>query len=349
MLRVIVAENHVLTREAMVDVLRSDAEIEVVGVARNGEEAVAQTVRLRPDAVVMGVRLPKLDGFEATKEIMIESPTPIVLVVSGPDPNEVEMSVLAMKAGALAVVEAPSRRSTSEEARVQRKFISTIKAMSQVKVITRRRDKPPPVPLPLRSSPRQERPAQIIAVAASTGGPAALELILSQLPVDFPSPILIVQHISVGFVEGLASWLQRVTSFRVKVAEDGEPLYPHTVYVAGDNCHLGVAGRSHIRLTSEPPIGGFRPSANYLFQSVASFGSEALAIVLTGMGEDGVDGLRVLHQAGGKILAQDEVSSVVFGMPRAAIEAGIVDHVYPINRMAHAILDSVEPARKEGC
>jgi len=346
-LRVIVAETHVLTRETMVEILRSDSEIDVVGMARSGEEAVESTMRLRPDIVVMGVRLHKLDGFEATKEIMIACPTPIVLVARDPDSHDVELSLLALKAGALTVVEAPSRRNTPKDALVQRKFLSTIKAMSQVKVVRHRRDKPRPPYLPPQSLPRNERSARIIAVAASTGGPAALQVILSQLPTDFQIPILVVQHISGGFVEGLASWLHLVTPFTVKLAEDGEPLRPRTVYFAADEHHIGVAGTSRILLTDEPPIGGFRPSANYLFRSVASFGSEALAIMLTGMGEDGVEGLRALHQAGGTIIAQDEASSVVFGMPRAAIENGLVHHVYPISGIAQAMISSARPIKED--
>lgn len=340
MLRVIVAENHVLTRTAVVDLLASDPEIEIVGTARNGAEAVDLTMRLRPDVVVMGIRLPKLDGLEATKEIMIECPTPIVLMAGDPDPHEVELSLLALKAGALGIVKAPLGRITPKGTLLQRDFIFKIKALSQVKVVRHRRSKPKSASLPPNSFLQGDGPARIIAVAASTGGPAALEFILSRLPPDFPAPILLVQHISSGFVEGLANWLNRVTPFTVKLAEDGEPLRARTVYLAADERHLGVAGRSRIRLADEPPIGGFRPSANHLFQSLTSFASDALAIILTGMGSDGVEGLRTLRQAGGKIIAQDEASSVVFGMPRAAIEAGVVDHVCTLNGMAQLMINA---------
>ena len=194
----------------------------------------------------------------------------------------------------------------------------------------------------VESPPRQvlavEAPAKVIAIAASTGGPAALQLVLAELPSDFPVPILVVQHIASGFVDGLVNWLDGVCSVKVKLAVDNEPLAPHTVYVAPDNAHLGVSGRTRIKLSHVEPVAGFRPSATYLFESVAeAFRSSAVYVILTGMGQDGVAGLAAARGLGGKIFAQDQASSVVFGMPGAAVQAGVVDQVMSLNAISLAL------------
>src|SRR5581483_243287 len=185
-------------------------------------------------------------------------------------------------------------------------------------------------------------PPLIVAIAASTGGPAALQQLLAGLPGDFPAPILVVQHIASGFVEGLASWLNSNCSLRVKLALQGEPLSPGTVYVAPDGSHLGVGDRARILLSAAPPIGGFRPSASHLFESVAkAFGPASLHVILTGMGQDGLAGLKAARASGARIFAQDEASSVVFGMPGAAVAAGLADEVLPLPSVAGQILATV--------
>jgi two-component system chemotaxis response regulator CheB len=174
-----------------------------------------------------------------------------------------------------------------------------------------------------------------VAIAASTGGPTALQGLLANLSGGFVLPILVVQHITPGFTPGLAAWLNSLSPLRVKVAEHGEHLAPHTVYLAPDERHLGVSNWGAVTLVEAPPISGFRPSGTFLFESVArAFGASALAVILTGMGTDGVEGLRALRQAGGRIIAQDEKTSVVFGMPGAAIVAGLADAVLPLGAIA---------------
>jgi len=183
-------------------------------------------------------------------------------------------------------------------------------------------------------------------MAASTGGPAAIQKIISELPAAFP-PILVVQHIARGFIDGFATWLNTAGALRVRVAEAGEALQPGTVYVAPDDRHLGVSSRMQIDLAETPPIGGFRPSASHLFRSVAKqFGPAALAVVLTGMGDDGCEGLEEVRRQGGRVVAQDETSSVVFGMPAAAISAGLADGIVPIGEIAHT-MKSLVSGREE--
>ncbi len=165
------------------------------------------------------------------------------------------------------------------------------------------------------------------------------------MPATFPAPILVVQHIGKGFVDGLVTWLNTVSSLKVRVAAAGEPIMPHTVYVAPDDAHLGVVDRGRIGLSRSEPIGGFRPSATYLFEQVARvFGPSATHVILTGMGQDGVAGLKVAVETGGRVIAQDEASSVVFGMPGAAVAAGVVDKVLPLAAIGGELLQITQNA-----
>lgn len=342
MIRVIVAEDSVTTRELLVEILRSDPEIQVVGEAKNGLEAVEMTKRLRPDALTMDIRMPQMDGFEATKQIMIEAPTPIVIVSASPDFREVEVSMHALRAGALAALQKPLGPGAPDFEEQSRQFLATVKAMSQVKVVRRWPERQRLEPTPRVTLPRSRVCARLIAIAASTGGPAALQQMFSALPGDFGVPILVVQHIAGGFVEGLASWLNTTCSLKVKVAENGEPAAPRTVYVAPDNRHLGISNQSAIMLSNTEPLMGFRPSATFLFESVAKvFGTSAVGVMLTGMGQDGVEGLRAVRNTGGRIIVQDEASSVVFGMPGATISAGLADVVLPLPSIAPQLIELV--------
>ncbi len=343
MIRVIVVEDSPTARALLVDILRSDPELEVIGEAGDGVEAVELTQRLRPDVVTMDIHMPRMDGFAATKEIMITAPTPIVIATSSTRAAEVEVAMHALRAGAVTVVSKPHGPASPGFEETRARLVSTVKAMAGVKVVRRwrSREDSPVEAAALRETTPGEVPrapvlrTSIIAIAASTGGPAALQTLLEALPGDFPVPILIVQHIAVGFMGGLAAWLNSVCDLRVKIAEQGERLMPHSVYLAPDGRHLGVSNPSLVSLDEGPPVGGFRPSGTFLFESVArAFGSAAAAVILTGMGEDGVAGLRTVRRQGGRIFAQDEKSSVVFGMPGAAVAVGLADVVAPPEQIA---------------
>jgi two-component system chemotaxis response regulator CheB len=342
MIRALVAEDSPTARALLVHLLRADPELSVVGEAQTGLEAVELARKLRPDVVIMDVCLPGIDGFEATKRIMFEAPTPVVIVSATVVTSEVSVSLDALRAGALAVMSKPKGPAAPDFADDARRFVRMVKSMSQVKVVRRWPDRPPPpsAPAPLRAHPTRSR---IIAIAASTGGPAALHRIFAELPQGFSTPILVVQHMSAGFTEGLARWLDAGCKLSVKLAEDGEPLAAGKVYVAPHDRHLGVSPtRALVSLSSNDPIEGFRPSATHLFDSVArAFGNTALAIMLTGMGRDGVEGLRAVQRVGGCVVAQDEASSVIYGMPGAAVAAGLCDLVLPIDVIAAHILEAV--------
>lgn len=331
--RALVAHGSVSDAARLTALLRGDPAIAVVGEALSVDQTLALTRRLRPDVLAMGIHLPTAGGLAATRRIMIEAPTPIVIIADDGDTGQVELSVSALNSGALAVVPKPWRAPRREPDLESPHFVSTIKALSQVKVIRHRHaPEPPPVPLPsLISKPSRSMPTRVVAIAASTGGPAALQQLLSALPADFPAPILVVQHMARGFVQSLAMSLDAACALKVKLAVDGEPLLPGTVHLAPDGRHLGVGGRRRIQLMDALPVGGFMPSATVLFESVAgAFGPSAAHVILTGMGRDGVAGLAAARALGGRVIAQDEATSIVFGMPGEAVNAGVANAVLPL-------------------
>jgi two-component system, chemotaxis family, protein-glutamate methylesterase/glutaminase len=252
------------------------------------------------------------------------------------------MSLHALRVGALALLEKPAGPAMPGFDEAAQQLIASVKSMSQVKVVRHWRSTSPvsrPAPAPSAPSGR----ARLIAMASSTGGPAALYTLLKGLPADFPAPIVVVQHISHGFVNGLADWLNKAMELHVKVAADGDLLNKGGVYLAPDDCHLGVSSLGRAILSRVPAVGGFRPAGTFLFESVAkAYGAAAAAVILTGMGEDGVAGLRAVRQAGGRIIAQDEASSIVFGMPGAAVAAGLADEVLSLENISARLVELVE-------
>lgn len=330
MIRTLIAEDSATTLELLASMLESDPDIQVVGRAKNGLEAVTLTKTLQPDVVVMDIHMPVLDGFRATRQIMIEAPTPIVIVSATLDVRAVDVSLHALRLGALSVLEKPLGPGSSDFNDTCRRFVATVRAMSAVKVV-RHWPSSSSIPPPEAAQPDQRSQIQLISVAASTGGPTALLRLLSDLPASLSVPVLIVQHMAPGFVGGLANWLSDGCGLRVKVAEQGERMLGGTVYLAPDDRHLGVVDRRTLHVSNTPAIGGFRPSGNFLFESVARvFGSAAAGVILTGMGDDGCSGLVAMRRAGARIIAQDEATSVVFGMPAAAIAAGLPHITLPL-------------------
>ena len=342
MIRVLVAEDSPTARQLLVDMLTSDAGITVVGEARNGAEAVEMAERLRPDLITMDVQMPLLDGLEATMRIVGKVPTPIIIVSSQANAGELELSLEATRAGALMVLPKPEGPHSPRFREQQDHLIAMVKAMSDVKVVRRWGASTPAKPhkaFENRPALSGERP-RVIAIGASTGGPAAIRDLLSALPQAFPVPILIVQHISKGFLPGLANWLAANTKLQVRVASSSDVARPGVVYLAPDDHHLGIREDGRIVLSSAPPLGSFRPSASRLFESAAeAFGGRMVAVILTGMGDAGVSGLRAVHAAGGLVIGQDEATSVVYGMPREAARAGVVRTVLPLPDIAPHLVE----------
>ena len=337
MIRVLVAEDSAVTRQYLDHLLSQDPALQVVGIVENGLEALEQTERLKPDVILMDVHMPLMNGYEATRKIMECTPTPIVMVSSGMNHDQVAMTFEALKAGALTVLNKPNGLGHPDSEKAALQLQETVRLMADVKVIRRwpKRD---------RSVPAQRLPArvgshiQLLAIGASTGGPTVIAEILGGLPKHFPVPILAVQHIAPGFTPGLVEWIGRNTALHVKLAESGETAQPGTVYLAPNGEQMGITKNRQIYLTQGPAENSFCPSVSYLFQSVTeAFGRSAIGILLTGMGQDGAAGLLQLRKAGGTTIAQDEETSTVFGMPGEAVRIGAVQHVLPPKHIAELL------------
>jgi len=345
MIRVLIVDDMKTIRMSLRFILESDPELTVMGEAASGEDAVAFCRKSRPDIITMDINMPGMGGYEAIRQIMSEAPCPIVVITAIESQSLMDVSFKALALGALTVL--PKLKGPLPDDPEAKSLIQQIKIMAGVKVVRRslRTESPPTMPNKAVVQPaapakdtvsfKLHKAAQVVAIGLSTGGPPALQTILSGLPSSFPLPIVIVQHISQGFMFGLASWLSNVTPFRCKVGELGETIKPGTVYLAPDNTHLTFKGTSNLWFDSSDPVGGHRPSATVLFESVAqNFGAKAIGILLTGMGQDGARGLKAMHEAGAYTIAQDEASSLIFSMPKAAIELNAVREVLGINQIA---------------
>jgi two-component system, chemotaxis family, protein-glutamate methylesterase/glutaminase len=327
-IRVLIVDDSITVREYLAYLLGEDPALQVVGSAGDGLEALEQAVHLRPDIIVMDVHMPRLGGFEATRQIMQRVPTPIVMISTAARHDEVAMTFDAIRAGALTVLEKPVGLDHPDHADMACRLVDTVKLMAQVKVVRRW---PAHTPMSAAASAVERgRRIRVVAIGASTGGPQVLAELLGAQPRNFPAPIVIVQHITPGFTAGLVQWLGQGTKLAVKLAEATERMLPGTAYLAPDGVQMGVTRDGCIVLSGESGEDGFRPSASHLFASVAeAYGRSAIGILLTGMGRDGATGLRKLRDAGGLTIAQDKASSVVFGMPAEAIRLGAAQHVLP--------------------
>ncbi|MFH0845448.1 MAG: chemotaxis-specific protein-glutamate methyltransferase CheB [Pseudomonadota bacterium] len=341
--KVLVVEDAAVVREFLMDILDSDPGIEVIGTAGDGEEAIEAVRMKRPDVITMDINMPKMNGLEATRRIMEMTPTPIVIVSGAWDPEDVATTFQAIEAGALTIIQRPAGLGHPEHETMKAHLLQTVKLMAEVKVIRRWNRQT----LKVKREEFQVRPPEadaadiispeirILALGASTGGPVAIQTLLRHLAPDLPVPLALVQHMTVGFTQGFAHWLGQTTGFPVHMAAHGERLIPGHVYVAPEGLHLAVTKEMQAALSREDPENGLRPSVSHLFRSVAeAFGRHSIGVLLTGMGKDGAEELKLLRRTGALTFAQDEESSVVFGMPGEAVKLNGATHVLPPEKIA---------------
>lgn len=317
-IRVMIVEDSAVVRTLLTHIVAADSRLTVASAVSSAEEAIAALPAVRPDVISMDIRLPGIDGLEATRRIMTDQPTPIVVISASIDKTSLKSTMDALNAGALAVVEKPVGTGHADYAGIAREICTQLVIMSQVAVV-RHRIRPRVTPAVNGTT---AKPPEMVLCAASTGGPQALAKLFVGLGA-LSLPVLLVQHMGAAFMDGFATWLDSVVPQRVVIGEAGVEPQPNTIHVAPGDRHMRLASDRRIAISGAAPVGGQRPSATLLFESAAeALDGAALGIVLTGMGEDGGAGVARLKSLGGSAVAEHENSAVVYGMPAAAARAG---------------------------
>lgn len=344
-IRVLVVDDSTFVRQALARMLGSEPDIEVVGMAVDGRDALEKVRTLHPDVVTMDVKMPRMDGLEALRHIMAESPLPVILLSSLAGEGA-EVTLRALDLGAMDFVDKSSVQGNMNLLSLGEELRTKVRAVAGAPVGSRS-ELADALPLPAPSPVVAARPgrADVVVIGTSTGGPPALQAIIPRLPRELASAVLIVQHMPPGFTRSLADRLDAKSPLPVREAEEGDLVVPGVVLIAPAGMHMKVRRRGasvRIHLDEEPRAALHRPSADVLMASVARiFGPRALGVVLTGMGADGVEGLRAIREAGGRTFAESEETCVIYGMPKAAVEAGVVDRMVRLDVMADEILGAV--------
>lgn len=361
-LRVLVAEDSMTVRKRLCEVLAADPAIDVVGEAEDGKRAIELCLALRPDLVTLDMMMPVMTGLGATEYIMAHCPTPILVVSASTNRGELFKTYEALAAGAVEVMEKP--RADDPPGEWERRFIAMVKLVARVKVITHLRGRlsshrgqaeAQAVPasaaiaaIATTGTARAAPECALIAIGASTGGPSALVEILQALPANLQVPVLLVLHIGEPFGAAFADWLDGQTHNAVRFAREGQPITTPGVFMAPPERHLVVHNR-RLHMTSGPERHSCRPSVDVLFESIAmECGASVAACLLTGMGQDGARGLLAIRRAGGVTIAQDEASSVVYGMPREAMLLGAAQRILPLTEIGPALTQLIQGAKSRG-
>ncbi len=348
-IRVLIVDDSAFMRKVLEEIISTDPRMEVVGQARDGREAITLAASLQPDVITMDINMPRMDGIEATKLIMTQHPRPI-LVVSSESREGASSALRVLELGAIDFVSKPSSGIDLDMKNVKDELLRKLKMAAKVRVVRTatlgvrtERKEPAPTTCQSKLSINSDGKFPVVVIAASTGGPATLMNLVPNFPRDFPGAIVLVQHMPAAFTSQLSVQLAEVAAIRVKEAEDHELIRPGVFYVCPGSHHLRFSSGGQIVLDAGPRISGYRPCADVTLESAAAFtGSQTIAVVLTGMGGDGARGVQAVKAAGGWALAQDEATSVIFGMPAEAIRTGAVNQVLGIHRIYPAIEKRME-------
>lgn len=353
-IRVLVVDDSAFMRKVIADMISSDDGMEVVGVAKNGEEALQMIVSLKPAVVTMDVEMPKMDGLTALKQIMEVSPMPVIMLSSLTTNGAVE-TLKALDYGAFDFITKPTSLIKVSTPEIRDELLSKIRIASRTKVnkpsMILRQARPTPViqksdPSRLKNVGARTKFKKLIAIGTSTGGPRALQDVIPYIPRDIDAGILIVQHMPPGFTKSLADRLDGMSQIQVKEAEDGDIISAGVAYLAPGDSHIKVtkqAGQFVIKLDNGERVSGHKPSVDAMMYSIAELNDrDVIGVIMTGMGADGADGLSRVKANKGYIIAQDEESCVVFGMPKSTIKLGVVDKVVSLNNIANEIVKAME-------
>ncbi len=340
MIKILIVDDSETETAILRHIIEEHADLEVIGCAKNGAEAVRLASLLKPDLITMDIQMPVMNGLEATRMIMEQNPTPIVVISSKLHEKDLDITFKSLDAGALCVLAKPSNITSPTFDIEQKHIIDILRSMAEIKVI-RRRALTQKLITPLVTK-EVHRGYEIVALGASIGGTQALNTILRALPADFPLPIVITQHMMPGFIGGFTQWLSNNTKLGVQVAKHNDVLNKGMVYFSPDNSHLEIhRGNGHLisKLVNGPPVSGFCPSITVLMQSIAKHcGIHAIGALLTGMGRDGADGLLAIKQAHGCTFIQDKESSIVFGMAGLAQALGAVEKIINLDQIADYLI-----------
>lgn len=357
-INVLVVDDSAFMRKVITDLLNSDPSINVVGTARNGIDALKKIDELHPDVVTLDIEMPVMDGLTTLEKIMQEKPLPVIML-SSLTQADAEITIRALQKGAVDFVAKPSGTISLDLAKVKGELISKIKIAATVEVSKALKREPvancdlsESLTKSIVTTRKVQETNKLVLIGTSTGGPQALHAVLSKLPEKIPAAIVIVQHMPPGFTRSLAERLDQIAEIHVKEAEDRERVVAGTAYIAPGDYHLVLECSSPkktellLRLNKDAPVNGHRPSVDVLMKSAARIDCcDFIGVIMTGMGHDGREGVRALKEKQAKIIAQDASTAVVYGMPKAVIEANLADHIVPLPLIAQEIVRLLDPQK----
>lgn len=346
MIKVLIVDDSALIRKILTDILISDSEISVVGTARNGQEALDKIEALKPDIVTLDIEMPLMDGLTTLKHIVSKYKLPVIMI-SSLTSEGAELTLKALDEGAVDFLPKPTNIFSLSQMDIKREIIEKIKAGARANSYAKETVEKSKITKVLQNklNIKYERFDNIVAIGTSTGGPRALQALIPELPSDINASIVIVQHMPPKFTKSLADRLNSISNIKIKEAEDGDVLSRGWGYIAPGDYHMTVVKESSnlvIRLNKEPQVMGLRPTVDKLMDSVAKIdGYLKTGIILTGMGSDGTNGIIKMKESGSYTIAQDEATSIVYGMPKSAIATSCVDIILPLNKIANEIIKKV--------